>query len=498
MFSATDSARGVGAYGLILLVLAFAGYVVRQVFFHPLSDIPGPLPAKLTRWWQAYEVWSGHAEKTEIALHEKYGSLVRVAPNQVSISDPEAIKLIYGPNSRFPKTDMYAAWKHGYDNMFTYRNEKEHAKHRRAVGNAYAMSSVLDSEGYVDQCSDIFLQRLGEMAQAGQAVDLGHWLQMYAFDVVTELFYGKAFGLMEARQDFGWFELLEGVVQAVAIMGMIPYVVSFYHMPLWQKIFPGVKEANEKQFKMISVAQERVAERMKAKGGRRDMMEKFIERHRESPDDMTVQWIEMEAVVALFAGSDTTASALRSMFYYLLKNPATYQALRKEIDDMDAQRELSSKISFAESNKMPYLLAVCKEAMRLNPSVGLGLPRYVPQGGREICGRFFPEGTRVAINAWVVHLDEKVFGRDPKAFRPERWIEGDAKVMDRYMFQFGSGSRTCTGKNIAILQLQKVVPEILRRFDISLVEPSKPWHTINHFFVKQEGLNVHLQERVRK
>lgn len=67
------SARGLGAYGLVLLVLAFAGYVVRQVFFHPLSDIPGPLPAKLTRWWQAYEVWSGAAEKTEIALHEKYG-----------------------------------------------------------------------------------------------------------------------------------------------------------------------------------------------------------------------------------------------------------------------------------------------------------------------------------------------------------------------------------------------------------------------------------------
>ena len=113
---------------------------------------------------------------------------------------------------------MYAAWKHGYDNMFTYRDEKEHAKHRRAVGNAYAMSSVLDSEVYIDQCSDLFLQRLGEMAQAGQTVDLGHWLQMYAFDVVTELFYGKAFGLMEARQDFGWFELLEGVVQAVAIV----------------------------------------------------------------------------------------------------------------------------------------------------------------------------------------------------------------------------------------------------------------------------------------
>jgi hypothetical protein len=85
-------------------------------------------------------------------------------------------------------------------------------------------------------------------------------------------------------------------------MGMVPYVVPLFHMSVWQKIFPGVKEANEKQGKMVSVAQERVAARLQSKGERRDMMEKFIERHRESPEDMTVQFIEMEAVVALFAG----------------------------------------------------------------------------------------------------------------------------------------------------------------------------------------------------
>jgi cytochrome P450 len=130
----------------------------------------------------------------------------------------------------------------------------------------------------------------------------------------------------------------------------------------------------------------------------------------------------------------------------------------------------------------------------------------------------------VAINAYVIHLDEGIFGRDPKSFRPERWLEGDAKVMDRYMFQvsfslsfwrrfssprwpqkltsvcsnliqFGSGSRTCTGKNIAIMELQKVVPEILRRYDVALTDPNKSWKTINHFFMKQLGLNVVLTER---
>jgi len=64
---------GFTTLGLAVLVIAFTGYAIHQVFFHPLSDIPGPFLAKLTRWWQAYEVFSGAAEVTERALHEKYG-----------------------------------------------------------------------------------------------------------------------------------------------------------------------------------------------------------------------------------------------------------------------------------------------------------------------------------------------------------------------------------------------------------------------------------------
>lgn len=84
---------------------------------------------------------------------------------------------------------------------------------------------------------------------------------------------------------------------------MVAYVVPLLHMSLWQKIFPGVKQANEKQGKMVQVAQERVAAWLKVKGERRDMREKLIEWHQETPEDMTVQIIEMEAAVVIFAGT---------------------------------------------------------------------------------------------------------------------------------------------------------------------------------------------------
>ena len=87
---------------------------------------------------------------------------------------------------------------------------------------------------------------------------------------------------------------------------------------------------------------------------------------------------------------------------------------------------------------MPYLQAVMKEAMRMHPAVGISMPRYVPSGGAEIGGRYYPEGTVVGVNAWVIHRDREVFGEDADVFRPERWLEGDSKEMARNMYQVRS------------------------------------------------------------
>jgi len=89
---------------------------------------------------------------------------------------------------------------------------------------------------------------------------------------------------------------------------------------------------------------------------------------------------------------------------------------------------------------MPYLQAVMKEAMRMHPAVGVSMPRYVPSGGAEIDGRWYPAGTVVGVNAWVIHRNKEVFGEDADAFRPERWLESDskAKEMARNMYQVSS------------------------------------------------------------
>ena len=140
---------------------------------------------------------------------------------------------------------------------------------------------------------------------------------------------------------------------------------------------------------------------------------------------------------------------MRSIFYHLLKNPKVYAELQREIDTATTEGNLSSPPKYSESIQLPLLCASIKEGMRLHPSTGLTMPRLAPKGGMTLCDQYIPEGYSVGMNGAVVHYDKSVFGADADHFRPQRWLEGDAKKMDKYMLHFGAGTRTCIGKNVS-------------------------------------------------
>lgn len=97
----------------------------------------------------------------------------------------------------------------------------------------------------------------------------------------------------------------------------------------------------------------------------------------------------------------------------------------------------SGNIEWLEVQKLEYFQATLKEAMRMRPAVGLNITRYVPPEGADIEGHHFEGGTRIAVNGWVLHRDQAIFGQDADFYRPERWLEDpeNAKVMERHMFQ---------------------------------------------------------------
>lgn len=153
---------------------------------------------------------------------------------------------------------------------------------------------------------------------------------------------------------------------------------------------------------------------------------------------------------------------MRSIVYQILKHPAVHRKLLDELDEADHAGHLSRpNVRYAEVIKLPYFVACCKEGMRLHPSISFPLPRHIPAGGKEIAGKFIPQGYRVGMSAATLHYDTGIFGSDAHVFNPERWL-GDA-TMDRYMFQFGFGSRSCIGRNVGFKYLGITARERISR-----------------------------------
>jgi hypothetical protein len=164
------------------IILYWALWVVYARTLHPLASIPGPFLASITRGWYMYRIYVGDMHEVQRRLHEQYGPIIRIGPNEVSTSELSAIPKIYRNQAPLSKTDFYAVWGGGTISeqldTFSETNEKTHSNYRRIVNPVYTLSNVLKSEHYINKVSALFIKRLGEHADRDEPINLGTWLQM--------------------------------------------------------------------------------------------------------------------------------------------------------------------------------------------------------------------------------------------------------------------------------------------------------------------------------
>lgn len=391
-------------------------------------------------------------------------------------------------------------------NTFSTRDPQEHRDQKRKIANAYSLSTLLQSEEAIDSCSTLFMDRLNEFAAKSESVDLGAWLQFYAFDVVGEITFASKLGFLEKGQDVdGMMKAIEGMLAYAALCGQVPeYHQVLFGNPLFTFLMPAMETWNQVLLFTLKAINSRGlikedGELLNADEGGRDMLSRWAHVKSSDPDKISTRDIVVHLTGNVFTGSDTTAIALRAIIYFLCRHPSAMKRAVQEIDKADRQGDLSQPISYKETkSSLPYIGAVVKESMRLHPSVGLLMERLTPPQGATICGQYIPGGTIVGINPWVTTRNEDVFS-DPEVFKPERWLESsDAQLKEMeslLSFNFGGGNRTCLGKHISLIEIHKVIPQLLRTFKVELTYPEKEWKICNHWFVKQEGLICTLTRR---
>ncbi|XP_020583545.1 flavonoid 3',5'-hydroxylase 1-like [Phalaenopsis equestris] len=170
------------------------------------------------------------------------------------------------------------------------------------------------------------------------------------------------------------------------------------------------------------------------------------------------------------AGTDTSAIVIEWAMAEMLKNPAILRRAQEETDRIVGRDRLLEE---SDIPNLPYLQAICKEALRKHPPTPLSIPHYAGEPC-EVEGYHIPGKTWLLVNIWAIGRDPEVWEK-PLEFDPERFMEGkmariDPMGNDFELIPFGAGRRICAGKLMGMVMVQYFLGVLVQGFDWSLPE----------------------------
>jgi len=190
----------------------------------------------------------------------------------------------------------------------------------------------------------------------------------------------------------------------------------------------------------------------------------------------------------IFAGIDTTSSALASAIFCLAKNPEKQEKLRNEL--MTIMPNTDTPLTGERMKNMPYLRGVVKETLRLYSPNSF----FMRKSSENLVMRGYqiPKGTDLMMGLFHMFKDQEYFER-PDEFVPERWIRNQEEDVCPHSLKqshpfsylpFGYGVRFCAGKRVAEMELEVFLSRLFRNYRVE-------WHhkdlKLNHTMINILG-----------
>ncbi|KAI2903012.1 hypothetical protein CBS63078_6052 [Aspergillus niger] len=252
----------------------------------------------------------------------------------------------------------------------------------------YSMTTLTSYEPFVDSCIGLFRRQLDQAGSSDSAVNLAHWVQCYAFDVIGYITFGERFGFLDNMLDVSnIIKNLDAAISAASYIGLFIML-----RPLIMKILRLMGLLGTDALADFAERNVKMGGSRKAIYGAENigfyspMLNRLLEAKKAAPGRFTEWDIMVNVISNVGAGSDTTAISLSAVFYFIYSNPETLQRLRDEINVAG----IHGIPRFSDTQSLPYFQAVLKECLRLHPGTGFPMFREVPEGGAVISGQFFP------------------------------------------------------------------------------------------------------------
>ncbi|KAJ0110304.1 hypothetical protein J7T55_000737 [Diaporthe amygdali] len=451
------------AITLILISLAWA--VIYPLYISSLKHVPGPKLGAITSLYINRRYYNESAILYIKSLHDKYGHIIRVGPNEVVLDDPKQLSIIYGVRSTFTKPSTAVLFEnYGFPNVFSSVTREQHRDRRKQVAHIYTMNAHLNNASLMNFIRNR-LEKLLEIIDRGndRVTDVYTLAGYFALDNVSYMVYGESLDSMGGQNLRAADDIRNLAIASTPFVRFAWLFTKASSLWPWNLLLPKfIAKAITSRDSLAAINQELIA-RMTSSDSRVDPNNTVLGYMQSQPEygqSITKGHVQSECFDHILAGADTTAASIAYSLYVLslAKNQQYQERLRQEVS------QLSWPLDFKAvgPGSLQQRVTPLKEATHVNV-----------QG---IVYKLAP-GTIIGIQAYSLHRNQDVFGAAPEEFKPGRWEIADEerlKAMKKAWIPFGSGARTCLGLNLAIIELKAALAAVFRHYNVELDPNTDP------------------------
>ncbi|XP_073931682.1 cytochrome P450 3A9-like [Castor canadensis] len=426
--------------------------------------IPGPKPLPFLGTILGYR--KGFAD-FDVECYKKYGKMWGLydGPQPVlAVTDTDMIKTVFVKECYSVFTNRRPFGPVGFMKKAVSISEDEEWKRiRTLLSPTFTSGKLKEMLPIITQYADVLVKNLKMKAEKDNTVTMKDIFGAYSMDVITGTSFGVNIDSLNNPQDpfvekikkLIKFDLFDPMLFSVV---MLPFLIPVYEA-LNISMFPK-HVTNFFKSSVERMKKDRLQDKTKH---RVDLLQLMINsqnsKDTESHKALSDLEIVAQSIIFIFAGYETTSSALSFVTYLLATHPDVQKKLQEEIDVVFPNKAPATYDALVQ---MEYLDMVVNETLRLYPIAGR-LERLC-KTDVEINGAFIPKGTVVMVPTYALHRDPKLW-QEPEEFHPERFSKKNKDSIDPYIFMpFGNGPRNCLGMRFALMNMKVALIRVLQNF----------------------------------
>lgn len=330
----------------------------------------------------------GSSARKALDLHKKYGPVVRIGPNHIALDGEIGWPEVFGH-----RTKGQLEFSKPYNNYFPGDHlsligapKDRHRRIRRQLGHAFSDAALNEQESTIKSFVGLLISRLSEMEKQQKSFNMVDWLNFTTFDIIGELAFTDSFDSLKNNGYHPWVGAIFRGIRGGALLRFLKQYPLLKFIVTKLNLSKEINVSHENR----ALAKEKARKRMQLgleSNGTRDFMTYMMRKTRTGEDGMSAEEILASSPLIVVAGSETTATALSGLFFYLSRNPEKRNVL---VNEIRGAFDLEDDISIRKAAALEYLQACLEETLRMYPPAAETPSRVSP--GAMLGGYWIPKG----------------------------------------------------------------------------------------------------------